>query len=258
MTEAEKLRQERDQWKDEALRLREQKTMHMYVWSDEVSFMAIAQAESVQKARLLVLDQIGTDDGSCPERVKARRVVKTVTPGIWYGSNAEFCLRDNAEIREQEAYSAKLFAENEALRLQLAEREKLGVEQANKILRYWEDNEALRKKLRINECDSKRMLAELEEIERNLRQIMNEMLSLIDALESDRNSLRERLESAILLRFDKYDLRRPLGGRWEVVRRNGDCLFCTLPRIHVNPGVCYFDTFEEAEAAAKKALEVAG
>lgn len=101
--------------------MNESKPMHMYVWSDEVSFMAIAQAENVQKARMLVLDQIGTDDGSCPERAKARRVVETITPTIWYGNNAEFCLRDNAEIREQEAYSAKLFAENEALRKRLEE-----------------------------------------------------------------------------------------------------------------------------------------
>lgn len=187
VVDAEKLRQERDQWKDEALRLREQKTMHMYVWSDEVSFMAIAQAESVQKARLLVLDQIGTDDGSCPERVKARRVVETITPGIWYGSNAEFCLRDNAEIREQEAYSAKLFAENEALR--------------------------------------------------------------------------KRLESATDFDFGTHTVYFNQRKKW-MAYVGGRCVKCLLgigPKEPTEVSTsCGFDTFEEADAAALKALEVAG
>lgn len=127
------LRQESAAWKAKAERaatemqalrmeneaLKKQQTMHMYVWSDEVSFMAIAQADSVQKARILVLDQIGTDDGSCPEQAKARRMVEKVNPSIWYGNNAEFCLRDSAEAREQEAYASTLFAQNEALKKRL-------------------------------------------------------------------------------------------------------------------------------------------
>lgn len=124
-----------------------------------------------------------------------------------------------------------------------------------------EENEALNKTLRINECDSKRMLAELEEIERNLRDttgMKDSISTMIDSLESERNALRKRLESATEFRFEGYFLRRPLGGRWEVVEPGWNCLFCSLPDASTRPPSCYFDTYEEAEAAALKAMEVAG
>lgn len=75
-------------------------------------------------------------------------------------------------------------------------------------------------------------------------------------MRAENEALRKRLASATVFRFSNYKI-KAYGGRVEVVTHNGDCLFCTL-RVHVGPEGCYFDTFEEAEAAARKALEVQG
>jgi hypothetical protein len=76
--------------------------MKMFVWSDRFSFLAVAQAESVESARDKMLKEIGEGggDGSCPERDRARGIVKGNTPNIWLGANAEFTLTDAAESRE--------------------------------------------------------------------------------------------------------------------------------------------------------------
>ncbi len=83
----------------------------MYVWTDRFSYLAVAHAKSVSKARDLLLsnDCIGeSGDGSCPERDKARKTVLSTNPCIWLGENAEFALTDSAELKEQEQHSARL------------------------------------------------------------------------------------------------------------------------------------------------------
>jgi hypothetical protein len=80
--------------------------MKLYVWSRPPSFLAVAQADSVEAARRVLIEQeIGqSGDGSCPERDRAREIVKTTNPVIWMGLNAEFALTDSAECRELAAY----------------------------------------------------------------------------------------------------------------------------------------------------------
>ena len=80
----------------------------------------------------------------------------------------------------------------------------------------------------------------------------------VEELRAENEVLKKRLESATEFRFEGYFLRRPLGGRWEVVEPGWNCLFCSLPDASTRPPSCYFDTYEEAEAAALKAMEVAG
>ena len=94
----------------------------MYVWHVHPSFLAVAQANSVEEARAAVLrsDLGESGDGSCPERDKAREFVLTNTPAIWYEVNAEFVLTDSAELREQEDYSQKLFKRVSQLEADLA------------------------------------------------------------------------------------------------------------------------------------------
>lgn len=94
--------------------------MKMYVWSDIVSFTAIAQAESIEKARALMLGKVGeSGDGSCPERDRARRIILNNTPSIWYGPNAEFRLSDSVELREQELLTQLLQQELTRLKEQI-------------------------------------------------------------------------------------------------------------------------------------------
>lgn len=79
--------------------------MKMYVWSDALAFLAVAQAESVQEARALLLRETGdTGDGSCPERDKARETILSTNPAVYYRAKAVFALTDSAEVRELEAY----------------------------------------------------------------------------------------------------------------------------------------------------------
>lgn len=97
-------------------------SLKMYVWHVHPSFLAVAQANSVEEARAAVLrsDLGESGDGSCPERDKAREFVLTNTPAIWYEVNAEFVLTDSAELREQEDYSQKLFKRVSQLEADLA------------------------------------------------------------------------------------------------------------------------------------------
>lgn len=70
--------------------------------------------------------------------------------------------------------------------------------------------------------------------------------------------LKQWLASATRFTRRSFTLRADPGGfRWEVLGIGGDCLFCSLPP-EARPASCYFDTYKEAEAAATKALEVAG
>lgn len=86
-------------------------TLHMFVWNYH-GFLAVAQAESIAEARQLMLSEIGTTDGSCPEHDRAAEIVKTVQPFIWHGPNAEFALTDSSELEASDA-------ENERLKRQL-------------------------------------------------------------------------------------------------------------------------------------------
>jgi hypothetical protein len=111
--------------------------MKMYVWSDALAFLAVAQANSVSVARGLLLREIGeSGDGSCPERDKAREYVLSTNPAIYYGKNAEFALLDSAEVRELEAYIKRnrIDQRNDVLNLKIeqltAEVEKLRAEKA--------------------------------------------------------------------------------------------------------------------------------
>jgi hypothetical protein len=91
------------------------KTMHMYVWSKAVCFLAAVQAENVNAARKLLLEEIdGSGDGSCPERMAAEKEIREFQPKIFHRANAEFALTESAELREVET-------ENEKLRKQLVE-----------------------------------------------------------------------------------------------------------------------------------------
>jgi hypothetical protein len=104
--------------------------MRMYVWSRKPRFIAVAQAESVEKAREAVLNHdelAGSGDGSCPERDKAREYIRSMTPSIWYGENAEFALTDSAELIEVEAESDRLRKELTSLRARLAATDAAGL-----------------------------------------------------------------------------------------------------------------------------------
>ena len=89
---------------------------HMYVWTKQPFFHAVAQAENVAEARELLLEEIGGGDGSCPEREAAAKWVKEQQPTIFHCSNAEFSLTDSTELREQEAYVEQLQKEIKSLR----------------------------------------------------------------------------------------------------------------------------------------------
>ena len=106
--------------------------MHMYVWSRKPTFIAVAQAPSIEEARraLLSEDELGeSGDGSCPERDEARKVVLETHPNIWHGTNAEFALTDSAELREYRDWSRKQI---DGLKRQLAEEtsKRIGAEHA--------------------------------------------------------------------------------------------------------------------------------
>lgn len=90
--------------------------MHMYVWTHEPFFFAVAQAEDVATARQLLLDECGGTDGSCPERGAAAEWIREQTPTIWHGRNAEFALTDSAELRENDLLVERLQKELAELR----------------------------------------------------------------------------------------------------------------------------------------------
>jgi len=98
--------------------------MHMYVWTDLVSFLAVAQASSVADARRAMLVEMGeSGDGSCFERDRARNTVLNQTPSIWHGTNAAFALSESAESRENAALCEKYLQEVEQLRKRVQELE---------------------------------------------------------------------------------------------------------------------------------------
>lgn len=99
-----------------------EKHWHMYVWTKQPFFHAVAQALTVAEARELLLEEIGGGDGSCPEREAAAKWVREYQPTIFHMSNAEFSLTDSAELREQEAYVEKLQQEIKTLRAAKADR----------------------------------------------------------------------------------------------------------------------------------------
>ena len=140
----------------------------------------------------------------------------------------------------QEAAAWKADAEraaNEmlALRMQLAEREKLGVEQANKILRYWEENEALRKRLES---------AIMFRIHTAPAYINN-----VDVMRCEGHRLPKQ----------PY-MWKVLSGSGAVLGKDGEWAHEPIPSSRDDEfyETYRFDTCEEAEAAALKALEVAG
>ena len=100
----------------QAAREQQSRIWHMYIWTRQPFFHAVAQAESVDEARELLLEEIGGGDGSCPEREKAAKWVREQQPTIFHRSNAEFSLTDSAELREQEAYVEKLQKEIKELK----------------------------------------------------------------------------------------------------------------------------------------------
>ena len=77
------------------------RAMCMYVWSHPPSFLAVAQARTIEEARRAMLLEIGeSGDGSCPVRDSAREWMQANNPQIWRCPNAKFCLSDSAECEE--------------------------------------------------------------------------------------------------------------------------------------------------------------
>ena len=100
--------------------------MKLHIWTDRVSYLAVAHAESVSEARELLLKEsdLGeSGDGSCPERDKARRAILSETSAVYVGRVAEFSLSDNAQLREQENHSEKLHQQIAAKDRRIAELE---------------------------------------------------------------------------------------------------------------------------------------
>ena len=101
------------------------KVWHMYVWTKQPFFHAVAQAVNVAEARTLLLEEIGGGDGSCPEREAAAKWVREQQPNIFHRSNAEFSLTDSAELREQETHSEMLNKRLEAAQGRIGELDRL-------------------------------------------------------------------------------------------------------------------------------------
>ena len=88
-----------------------EKQYHLYVWSLSSRWVAVAQAETVAKAREILLEEIGSSgDGSCPVREAAAKFVKESGPGIWHRSGAEFELTNSANLEECDDECDKLRA----------------------------------------------------------------------------------------------------------------------------------------------------
>jgi len=111
--------------------------MKLHIWTDRVSYLAVAHAESVSEARELLLKEsdLGeSGDGSCPERDKARRAILSETSAVYVGRVAEFSLSDNAQLREQENHSEKLHQQIAAKDRRIAELEAaLGSEKETRV-----------------------------------------------------------------------------------------------------------------------------
>ena len=94
--------------------------MKFFSWRCAPAWIAVAHAESVAKARELLLGEVGGLDGSCVVRAKARKAISEDAPEIWTGPNAEFALTDSAEVEEQDAELTRLRAELAAARERIA------------------------------------------------------------------------------------------------------------------------------------------
>lgn len=70
--------------------------MTMYVWSDHHSYLAVAHAETIKKARAQLLASIGNPEGSAEHK----HVIDAVTnnrPTIWHGPNSDYAIEcDNS------------------------------------------------------------------------------------------------------------------------------------------------------------------
>lgn len=65
----------------------------VHIWTDLVSYLAVAHSESVAHARQLLEDNdLGGNDGSCPERAAARKAIYENNPAIFHGPVAEFAI----------------------------------------------------------------------------------------------------------------------------------------------------------------------
>lgn len=85
--------------------------MNVFIWTDRVSYLAVAHADSVATARTLLLktsDLGENSDGTCPERDRARKDILEQTPSIYREGVAEFSLSDSALVRELEAENQRL------------------------------------------------------------------------------------------------------------------------------------------------------
>lgn len=107
--------------------------MKLHIWTDRVSYLAIAHANNVAAARKLILEtsDLGeSGDGSCPERDRTRGTILGETPSIYCGEIAEFSLSDSAALREQEEHS-------ETLRQQIAAKDRRIAELEAALMRLW-------------------------------------------------------------------------------------------------------------------------
>lgn len=74
--------------------------MKQFVWTDHHSFLVVAHAETVDRGRVIALREIGTTDGSCPNRQKVREWIIERAPTIWRGENAGCAIEEGATDTE--------------------------------------------------------------------------------------------------------------------------------------------------------------
>lgn len=79
--------------------------MRMYVWSDHHSYLVVAHASSVAEARTVALREIGTTDGSTPNRQAVIERIKEDGPSIWIGANADYAITElKDDLSDRETY----------------------------------------------------------------------------------------------------------------------------------------------------------
>jgi hypothetical protein len=66
----------------------------LFVWADHHSFQVTAHAETVEKARILALKEIGGSDESTPVRNRVIQFVRDYQPTIWIGENADYAIEE--------------------------------------------------------------------------------------------------------------------------------------------------------------------
>ena len=92
----------------------------MYVWSRASLFYAVAQAESVEKARAALLEEI-EGKGATDAHKDAMEWIRNQGPSIWHGQNSEFALTDSVELRLSDECNSELREEIKNLKQQLAQ-----------------------------------------------------------------------------------------------------------------------------------------